>query len=183
MPSPTSQPLAPCGTATCAHAKEAARLHASTSPTGVWLGETRRGCPKLTVQRGTAERPPDEPRVSWSLQCHGFAQGPRITAAVSHPQLEVTGARPMSGHDHTAPSLQSPFSWPSTHSTTASPVLELRLADFSSLNKAGIASQEQQPHRKATQYGPALHLLHSGSLGNNARRTQRWEGTCRKTLT
>lgn len=51
------------------------------------------GFPMLTVQRVTDKRLSNETRISLNLQCHSFAQGTQITAAVSHLQLEATGAR------------------------------------------------------------------------------------------
>lgn len=39
-------------------------------------------------------------------------------------------------------------------------VLDFPLSDSPSINKGSKAGQEQQLHRKATQYRPVLHLLH-----------------------
>lgn len=50
-----------------------------------------------------------------------------------------------------------------------------------SINTASKAGQEQQLHRKATQYRPVLHLRYSKSLENTMRKTRRWEGTHKKT--
>lgn len=76
--------------------------------------------------------------------------------------------------------LQSRPAGLSTHTEPTGPITTAGtspLCVFPSINKASKAGQEQQLHRKAAQYRPALHPPRSGSLENSTRRTWRWEGT------
>lgn len=82
----------------------------------------------------------------------------------SHLHLEATGA----GHKFMTTNTFQPAEL--TFTTVCTPkspdpfqqldVLDFPLSDFLSINKGSKAGQEQQLHRKATQYRPVLHLLH-----------------------
>lgn len=82
-----------------------------------------------------------------------------------HLHLEATGAGHKSLHEtNTFQPTELMFT---TVRTPKTPdpfqqlhVLDFPLSDFPSINKGSKAGQEQQLHRKTTQYRPVLHLLH-----------------------